>query len=74
VTIAAGGVLPNIHQVLLPKGKEEKAESSASSQPLRRLPAPQPLVLLNTTLPRILPSTIASSYVPPLCQGSTPQR
>jgi histone H2A len=25
VTIAAGGVLPNIHQVLLPKGKEEKA-------------------------------------------------
>ena len=25
VTIAAGGVLPNIHQVLLPKVKEEKA-------------------------------------------------
>ena len=25
VTIAAGGVLPNIHRVLLPKGKEEKA-------------------------------------------------
>ena len=27
VTIAAGGVLPNIHQVLLPKGKEGKSGS-----------------------------------------------
>ena len=30
VTIASGGVLPNIHSVLLPKGKGKKSKGSAS--------------------------------------------
>ncbi|CAL8463922.1 g3457 [Coccomyxa elongata] len=30
VTIASGGVLPNIHSVLLPKGKGKKGETGAS--------------------------------------------
>ena len=30
VTIASGGVLPNIHQVLLPKGKGKKMKASGS--------------------------------------------
>ena len=32
VTIANGGVLPNIHQVLLPKRKGKKGRSSASQE------------------------------------------
>ena len=32
VTIAAGGVLPNIHAVLLPKKSKSKASSSSQSQ------------------------------------------
>eukprot|EP00302_Diacronema_sp_CCMP2436_P003961 CAMPEP_0179852524 /NCGR_PEP_ID=MMETSP0982-20121206/8848_1 /TAXON_ID=483367 /ORGANISM="non described non described, Strain CCMP 2436" /LENGTH=136 /DNA_ID=CAMNT_0021738153 /DNA_START=20 /DNA_END=430 /DNA_ORIENTATION=- len=32
VTIAAGGVLPNIHQVLLPKHKKGSKEGKGSSQ------------------------------------------
>ncbi|KAI5070318.1 hypothetical protein GOP47_0014661 [Adiantum capillus-veneris] len=33
VTIAYGGVLPNIHQVLLPKKSAEKAEKSTKAAP-----------------------------------------
>jgi histone H2A len=32
VTIASGGVLPNIHQVLLPKGKDNKKMKASASQ------------------------------------------
>ena len=32
VTIASGGVLPNIHAVLLPKGKGKKKSSGSASQ------------------------------------------
>jgi hypothetical protein len=32
VTIAAGGVLPNIHTVLLPKSKGKKSSGSASQE------------------------------------------
>ena len=32
VTIASGGVLPNIHAVLLPKKSKSKASSSSQSQ------------------------------------------
>ena len=32
VTIASGGVLPNIHSVLLPKKKGSKASGSASQE------------------------------------------
>ena len=32
VTIASGGVLPNIHTVLLPKGKTSKSKSGGASQ------------------------------------------
>ena len=37
VTIASGGVLPNIHSVLLPK-KGAKAKSGSASQSSKRLP------------------------------------
>mmetsp|Transcript_110489 Transcript_110489/g.155067 ORF Transcript_110489/g.155067 Transcript_110489/m.155067 type:complete len:136 (+) Transcript_110489:99-506(+) len=32
VTIASGGVLPNIHAVLMPKGKGKKEKSTSQSQ------------------------------------------
>jgi histone H2A len=48
VTIANGGVLPNIHTVLLPKKTGKKDDASADVQTLC-LPNPNP-VFLNTTL------------------------
>lgn len=33
VTIAAGGVLPNIHSVLLPKGKDKKGQGIQAPAP-----------------------------------------
>ena len=39
VTIASGGVLPNIHSVLLPKKSKSKVKNGTRSQPAHTLPS-----------------------------------